>query len=331
MSEQDIEFAKAAFNSALPEVEYRAGSTQAPRPRNGRRAALLAGTSVAAAAALFAVTSATTSAPAWSATPSTLNTSDSTHIDELCRAAHTDIIVVGADGGSISGGSSSGVTVSGGDSTTVTGSTVPGGSSSGVTVTSGNVSGGGSGPVTSGGSVTVGAGSSGVVVAGGAPQTSQTQSVGSLPLLLIDSRGKMALALYGDSTRHLTCNVDDQGNASLSPDSGAWQSPSGSALISANAGVVMGTVQAGDNTGAQGTMQIVGTVSPAVKAMSVDVPGVGNVVATIANGYYSLFIPNSMVGSSPAPWDTTITKTDGSVVHQQLSQGLPVQVSPSGS
>ena len=30
-------------------------------------------------------------------------------------------------------------------------------------------------------------------------------------------------------------------------------------------------------------------------------------------------------------WDATITKTDGSVVHQQLSQGLPVQVSPSGS
>jgi hypothetical protein len=55
------------------------------------------------------------------------------------------------------------------------------------------------------------------------------------------------------------------------------------------------------------------------------------VVATIAKGYYSLFIPNSMVGSSPTPWDATITKTDGSVVHQQLSQGLPVQVNPSGS
>jgi hypothetical protein len=308
MSDQDIEYAKAAFNGALPEVEYRAGSTQAPRPRNGRKAALMAGASVAAAAALFAVTSTTTSAPAWSATPSALNTTDSTHIDEACRAAHTDIIVIGADGGS-AGGSSSGVTVSGGDVTT----------------------GSGSAPITSDGSVTVEAGSSGVAVAGGGPQVSHTQNVGSLPLLLIDSRGKMALALYGDSTQHVMCNIDADGNASISPDSGAWQPPSGSELISARAGVVMGTVQAGDNTGAQGTMQIVGTAAPSVKAMSVDVPGVGTVVATIAHGYYSLFIPNSMVDSSPNPWDATITKTDGSVVHQQLSQGLPVQVSPSGS
>jgi hypothetical protein len=328
MSEHDIEFAKAAFNSALPEVEYRAGSTQAPRPRNGRKAAVMAGTSIVAAAALFAFTSATTSAPAWSATPSALNNSESAHIDQVCRAASTDIIVIGNDASS-----SGGITATGGDVTTGSGTTVSGGSSSSVTVSGGNVSGGnvsggGSGPVVSGGSVTVGAGNSGVVVAGGGQQVSHTESVGSLPLLLIDSRGKMALALYGDSTQHVMCNVDADGNASISPDSGAWQPPSGSDLISANAGVVMGTVQAGDNTGAQGTMQIVGTVAPSVKAMSVDVPGVGTVVATIAKGYYSLFIPNSMVGSSPNPWDATITKTDGSVVHQQLSQGLPVQVSP---
>ena len=308
MSEQDIEFAKAAFNGALPEVEYRAGSTQAPRPRNGRKAAAMAGTSIVAAAALFAFTSATTSAPAWSATPSALNTSDSAHIDQVCRAASTDVIVIGANGGS-SGGSSSGVTVSGGD----------------VTTDSGSAS------VISGGSVTVGAGNSGVIAAGGDPQVSHTQSVGSLPLLLIDSRGKMALALYGDSTHHVMCNMDAEGNASISPDSGVWQPPSGSELVSASAGVSMGMVQVGDSTGAQGTMQIVGTVAPSVKAMSVDVPGVGNVVATIAKGYYSLFIPNSMIDSSPNPWDAEITQADGSVVHQQLSQGLPVQVSGSGS
>ena len=298
MSDQDIEFAKAAFNNALPPVDYRAGSTQGPRPHRGRKAAVMAGTSVAAAAALFAVTTATGSSPAWSATPSTLSAADSAHVDQTCRAASTNIIVVG------NGSSGSGDVVTGG-----------GGSVSGVTVTSGNVS-------------TAGNPVSGGVVANG-PQTSQTVRVGSLPLLLIDSRGKMALALYGDSGHHIMCNIDAQGNASISPDSGAWQSPVSPDLISANAGAAMGTVQVGDSTGTSGTMQIVGTVASSVKAMSVEVPGVGTVVATIADGYYSLFIPNSMVNSGGSTsWPATITQTDGTVVHQALSQGLglPVQV-----
>ncbi len=90
----------------------------------------------------------------------------------------------------------------------------------------------------------------------------------------------------------------------------------------------MGSVQVGDNSGASGTLQIVGTAAPSVKAMSVDVPGVATVVATIAAGYYSLFIPNSLIGSSAEPWNATITLDDGSVRHQALAQQSVFAISP---
>jgi len=125
------------------------------------------------------------------------------------------------------------------------------------------------------------------------------------------------------------CNIDADENAIISPDSGVWSAPQGDELISNNAGAAMGTVQVGGNGASSATMQLVGTVSSEVKSMSVEVPEIGTVTATIDHGFYSIFIPNSMLGSSSEPWMATITRTDGTVVRQKLQDGMQVNVSGS--
>jgi hypothetical protein len=151
-----------------------------------------------------------------------------------------------------------------------------------------------------------------------------TVKVGDLPLLLIDSRGQSALAVYGDSTHHVICNIDPNMGTSLSPDSGAWPTPVAPALISSNSALAMGTVVAGDANGSKGTMQIVGTIDPSVRSMTVDVPSVGTVTATVKDGYYSLFIPNSMIPSTQSSWTATLTLNDGTVRTEALNQMVSV-------
>ena len=289
MSDLDVNVAKAAFADVLPEVQYRADQARPPRPQNGRKIGALSAVAVVAAAGIFAVSATTGTQPAWSATPAHLSSSQTSTLDQQCRAAKTDIIVLPNGSGPVSNGPLSngavdpnGLTVSSGDST-----------SSGLTVSGGPKAG----------------------TAG-----KQTLAVGNLPLILIDSRGSMALALYGDAAHTVVCTVDPQGGANVSPDSGPWQKPTGSELLAASAGVVMGTISVGaDGSGARptGTTRLLGTVAPSVTAMTVDVPGVGTVTATIKDGYYSLFIPDALIGSSGSngagsTWTAHLTLNDGS-------------------
>jgi hypothetical protein len=292
MSDLDVNVAKAAFADVLPQVQYRTDQSRAPRPRNGRRVGALSAVAVVAIAGLFAMSATTGTQPAWSATPAHLSTSQTSSLDQQCRAAKTDVIVA-PNGGTT-------------DHNGVTGS-------GGVSVSSGDS--GNSGLSVSGGP---GAGTAG----------KQTMAVGDLPLILIDSRGSMALALYGDAAHTVVCTVDPQGGASVSPDGGPWPKPTGSELLTASAGVVMGTISIGaDGSGTKptGTTRLLGTVAPSVTAMRVDVPGVGTVIATIKDGYYSLFIPDALIGSSgsgatSSTWTAHLTLADGTA-HDVPLQG----------
>jgi hypothetical protein len=71
-------------------------------------------------------------------------------------------------------------------------------------------------------------------------------------------------------------------------------------------------------------MQIVGTIDPSVRSMTVDVPSVGTVTATVKDGYYSLFIPNSMIPSTQSSWTATLTLNDGTVRTEALNQMVSV-------
>jgi hypothetical protein len=168
----------------------------------------------------------------------------------------------------------------------------------------------------------------------GGAATQQTMTVRDLPLILIDSRGSMALALYGNSAHTVMCTIDPQGGASVTPDIGPWPKPTGTELVSPNAGAVMGTMTIGaDNSTLKpsGTTRLLGTVSSLVTAMTVDVPGVGTVTATIKDGYYSIFIPNTLVGSSGSStgssWTAHLTLADGTTHNVPL----PGQMVTSGS
>lgn len=283
MSDLDVNVAKAAFADVLPEVRYRTDQARPPRPHNGRRLGALSAIAVVAAAGIFAVSASTGTQPAWSATPAHLSSSQTISLDQQCRAAKTDVMVVPNGSGPVSNGVTdpNGPTVSSGDS-----------GSPSMTVTGGSGSG---------------------------PAHQQSMSVGDLPLILIDSRGSMALALYGDATHTVMCTIDPQGGASVSPDSGPWLKPTGSELLAASAGVVVGSMSVGaDGSGQKptSTTRLLGTVAPSVTAMTVDVPGVGTVVATIKGGYYSLFIPDALIGSvgssASANWTAHLTLNDGS-------------------
>jgi hypothetical protein len=294
MSDQDVQFAKAAFSEALPGVEYRASATNSPRPRNGARIGALSGVAVVAAAAIFAMSATTGTAPAWSATPTKLSPKASAGIDEQCRAAKSSVVVVGPGSGPVTSQGSGGVSVSAGD-VPASGSLPPGG-------------------------VTVGGSGSG-------KSTTQTLTVGSLPLLFIDSRGAMAVAVYGDATHHVVCTVDPKMGVNIDPDSGAWPAPVGTALISANPSVMMGTGSIDPSGAVTGTTRLLGTVAPSVASMTVDVPGVGTVVATVTNGYYSLFIPDSLISSNQNEWTAHVTLNDGTTHTVPIGSGAPAGVS----
>jgi len=173
MIDPEIQNAKEAFSKVLPDVEFRAGAAAPRLSRTGRKAAVTAGTSAVVVAAFFAATAATPVA-AWSPTPSSLSASDSKRIDDACRAASTDVVIVNSDGTSGSGQISGEV----GSQTTVD----PNSGDSGVVGKT----------TTETGSAEVGT-NTGSGASIGDMNTTSTVTVGSLPLLFIDSRGKMAL------------------------------------------------------------------------------------------------------------------------------------------
>jgi hypothetical protein len=268
MSDQDVAYAKSAFAEALPDVEYRPNSAQPPHRHTGRRVAVLGATAVVIATSIFAVNATTSGAPAWSATPARLTASQTSTIDQQCRAAKSNAVVVGNG----SAASSGAVSVSGGDV---------------------------GGPTNSGPNA-------------GQPGASQT-SVGNLPLLLIDSRGEMAVALYGDASHTVMCTVDQKAGVSVGPDSGSWTPLAKGEYFSSSAVVGMITIGEQPTSGPAGMTRLLGRVSDDVTAMTVDVPGVGAVTATIDNGYYSVFIPSAMINSSASDaWPVHLTLADGS-------------------
>ena len=154
------------------------------------------------------------------------------------------------------------------------------------------------------------------------------RTIGDLPLILIDARGSMAIALYGNAQHHILCTLDPQGAAMVTPDSGAWPvcDP-----ISSDAGVVVGSTSAEANGVVETSVKLLGAVASDITAITVDIPGVGSVTATVAHGDYALFVPQNLVGSSTdTAWTAHVTKRDGSVQDVPIS-GFVMNTNPDGS
>ena len=140
------------------------------------------------------------------------------------------------------------------------------------------------------------------------------------------------MALYGNADHHILCMIDD-GIALITPDMGAW--PAGDPISTqASMGVVsvgspVGT--ANDPTGQPSSeAKMVGRANDEVASIVVAVPGAGNVTASVENGHYALFIPNTLINTANnGQWDATVTMTDGTVKHLHIA-GLMMGAATAG-
>jgi hypothetical protein len=281
--DHDVAFAATAFGAALPSIEYRPDARRAPRPPRRTPTALAATAAVVTAAVVTTVvlTGGGNTPAAWSATPKALSSSASTQMDRACRAA-TPLPPQGLAGTTHSGTARSGTTH------------VPRAVGRGAPARPGGASGSESGSIVGTGNVS-------------GPATAR--AIGDLPLILIDARGSMALALYGDAEHHIICTLAPNGDAMITPDAGPW--PSGDLIDSA--ATIARTRVAGDGSAAS-ALQLLGTTASNVTAVAVDVPGAGSVAATVRNGHYALFVPDSLVHESDATsWPAHVTTSDGTV------------------
>ena len=297
--DHDLNFAASAFAAALPTVEFRPDAHAAPRRH--RRGALTLTAAVATAAAVAVTTTAVLSsgsnAPsAWSATPKHLSSSASEQIDQQCRAV-TPSAALGAPGVP----SAPGTRRTGAAPRTTAGR-------DGVRVEQGLVT-------AEPGST--GADTHGATIESGGIGLPQVTPIGDLPLILVDARGAMTLALYGDANHHVICTIDPDGRAMLTPDSGAWHTGD---LID-GAAAFGNAMVAADGTSSS-SMKLLGTTAPNVTAIAVDVPKVGTVEATVRNGHYALFVPQQLLGNldtnqstsvRAATWPAHVTTSDGAV------------------
>jgi hypothetical protein len=317
--DHDVSLAATAFATAMPTLEFRPGAPNAPR-RNRRRATAI--TASMATVATVAVTttallSSGTNAPtAWSATPKHLSRSASELIDQECRGANPATDGMGASSGTPKGGH-----VGHGFVTGSAGGPIRDGS--GRIVGKEGVSESGSAVQRASGTGVVHNTSGGPKIVGPAALPHATR-IGNLPLILVDARGAMTLALYGDANHHVICTVDPNGHVMLTPDTGAW--PSGNLV---NAAASFGSaIQSADGTSSS-SMKLLGTTAPNVTAISVEVPNVGTVEATVRNGHYALFVPQDLLGTATTDgktsfrstsWKAHVTTSDG-VVHDTTIEG----------
>jgi hypothetical protein len=290
--DHDVSFAAAAFAAALPPVPFRPDQRRAPH-RHRRAPAALAATATAATVAVVATVvmgGGGGTQAAWSATPRTLSSSASSKLDQACRAA-TPLAMPPGPGASATSGASS------------------------------HADEGDSGHFSSGGGGVVGQANGSITSSAGPPQS---HAIGDLPLILVDDRGSAALALYGNADHHIICTLDPTGRAMLTPDAGSW--PTGHLL---DAAATLG--QSYDNgTSTAAEVQMLGTTESDVVAMTVDVPGVGTVHATVHSGYYALFVPHDMLGNTTATnWSAHVTTSDGTV-HDTTVAAINVTAGPGG-
>ncbi len=300
INDHDVTFAATAFAAALPSLEFRPNAPRAPRRSRRGPAAIAASVATLTAVAITttAVMSTGGNAPAaWSATPKHLSSIATSHMDQQCRAATVP------------------------DGTDVD----PGRHPSKTTHTDSTPSG-----VTSHGSEPGG-------ISVSPPPSGSMRTIGDLPLILIDARGAMALALYGDANHHIICTLDPDGQALLTPDAHSW--PTGHLI---DAAASFGTASLASDGTMSGAMKLLGTTQSDVTAISVDVPGVGTVQATVRPGYYALFVPQNLIGrpsgatpgavtsSRRASWTAHVTTSDGTV-HETKIDGVTVTTGPDGA